>query len=57
MKRTLIRGATVVTMDAAGVLPIADILVTGDCLTEIAPHIVVDDADVIDATAASSFRG
>ena len=40
--RTLIRGATVVTMDSAGVLPVADILVTEDRLTEIAPRRVQD---------------
>ncbi len=50
MKRTLIRGATIVTMDAQGDLPVGDILVTGDTLTEIAPGIHADDAQVVDAT-------
>jgi cytosine/adenosine deaminase-related metal-dependent hydrolase len=57
MARTLIRGATVVTMDAAGVLPVADILVTGDRLTEIAPHLIVDDAEIIDATGCIIIPG
>ena len=48
--RTLIRGATIVTMDVQGDLSVGDILVTGDTLTEIAPTIRVDDAHVVDAT-------
>ncbi|MDZ4075102.1 MAG: amidohydrolase family protein [Hylemonella sp.] len=48
--RTLIRGATVITMDAQGDLPRADVLVTGDRITEIAPTIQADDAQVVDAT-------
>ena len=48
--RTLIRGATIVTMDAQGDLPSGDILVTGDTLTEIAPVIHADDAQLVDAT-------
>ncbi|MFI5444467.1 amidohydrolase family protein [Polaromonas sp. UC242_47] len=48
--RTLIRGATIVTMDVLGDLPQGDILVTGDTLTEIAPRIQADDAQVVDAT-------
>jgi hypothetical protein len=39
MPRTLIRGATVVTMDRQGVLPVADVLVT-EAPTEIAPAFV-----------------
>ncbi|WP_096698022.1 amidohydrolase family protein [Polaromonas sp. AER18D-145] len=50
MKRILIRGATIVTMDAQGDLPTGDILVTGDTLTEIAPAIHADDAQLVDAT-------
>ena len=48
--RTVIRGATIITMDALGDLPQGDILVTGDLLTDIAPVIHADDAVVIDAT-------
>jgi cytosine/adenosine deaminase-related metal-dependent hydrolase len=50
MSRTLIRGATIITMDALGDLPRGDILVTGDTLTEIAPRIDADDAQLVDAT-------
>ena len=49
MQRTLIRGATVITMDAQGDLPVADILVTDDTLTAIAPVLVADDVDVVEA--------
>lgn len=48
--RTLIKGATIVTMDTLGDLPVGDILVTGDTLTEIAAVIHADDAQVVDAT-------
>ena len=48
--RTLIKGATVITMDALGDLPKGDILVTGDKLTDIAPTLHVDDAMVVDAS-------
>lgn len=48
--RTLIRGATIITMDVQGDLPTGDILVTGDTLTEIAPRIQADDAQVVDAS-------
>ena len=49
-KRSLIRGASIITMDAQGDLPQGDILITGDTLTEIAPRIHVDDAEVIDGS-------
>ena len=55
--RTVIRGATVITMDAQGDLPSADILVTGDTLTAIAPHLAVDDAEVVDATGCIVIPG
>jgi cytosine/adenosine deaminase-related metal-dependent hydrolase len=54
--RKLIRGATVVTMDEAGVLP-ADILVTGDTLTAIAPDLRADDAEVVDASGCIIIPG
>ena len=47
-RRTLIKGACIITMDAQADLPQGDILVTGDSLTEIAPVIHADDAQVID---------
>ena len=56
-QRTLIRGATVITMDAQGDLPQADILVTGDTLTAIAPSLSVDDAKVVDATGCIVIPG
>ncbi len=48
--RTLIKGATIITMDALGDLPQGDILVAGDTLTDIAPSIHADDAQVVDAS-------
>ena len=57
MARTVIRGATVVTMDAQGDLPQADLLVTDDRITEIAPSLQVDDAEVIDATGCIVIPG
>lgn len=57
MTRTLIRGATVITMDTQGVLPRADVLVTNDRITEIASHIVADEADVIDAAGCIVIPG
>lgn len=55
--RTLIRGATVITLDALGDLPRADVLVTGDRITEIAPAIQADDAQVVDATGCIVIPG
>ncbi|QKO20640.1 amidohydrolase family protein [Rhodoferax sp. BAB1] len=55
--RTLIRGATVITLDAQGELPCADLLVTGDTITEIAPTLHVDDAVVVDATGCILIPG
>jgi cytosine/adenosine deaminase-related metal-dependent hydrolase len=48
---TLIRGATVITMDTQGDLPHADILVQGERIADIAPGIVPHEgAEVVDAT-------
>lgn len=55
--RTLIRGATVITLDALGDLPRADVLVTGDTITEIAPTIQADGAQVVDATGCIVIPG
>ncbi len=49
-QRTLIRGATIVTMAEQGDLPQGDILISGHTITEIAPRIQADDAQVVDAT-------
>ena len=57
VQRTLILGATVITMDALGVLPRADILVTGDTLTHIAPQIEADDAERVDASGCIVIPG
>ena len=48
--KTLIKGASIITMDALGDLTQGDILVTGDTLTEIATVIHADDVQVIDAS-------
>ena len=50
MTRTLIKGASIITMAAQGDVPHGDILVTGDTLTEIGPSIRAGDAQVIDAS-------
>lgn len=57
MSRILIRGATVLTMDAQGDLPQADVLVTDDRITEIAPSLPVDDAQVVDAAGCIVIPG
>ena len=44
-------------MDALGDLPLGDILVTGDTLTEIAPVIHADDAQVVDASGCIIIPG
>lgn len=49
MTRTLIRGATVITMDAQGNLPGGDVLVEGDRIAAIGPKLKVDDAQRVDA--------
>ena len=55
--RTLIRGATVITMDAQGDLPRADVLVTDDRITEIAPTLHVDGAQIVDARGCIVIPG
>jgi cytosine/adenosine deaminase-related metal-dependent hydrolase len=57
MTRTLIQGATVITMDRQGILPSADILVTNNTITEIAPQIHADDVERIDATGCIVIPG
>ena len=57
MTRTLIRGASVITMDAQGDLPCADVLVTGSTITAIAPNLQVDDAQVVDGTGCILIPG
>lgn len=55
--RTLIRGATVITLDSQGDLPEADILVSGDVIQEIAPRIQADDAEVVSAAGCIVIPG
>jgi cytosine/adenosine deaminase-related metal-dependent hydrolase len=57
MPATLIRGATVVTMDKQGDLPRADILVQGDRIVDIAPTIAATDVDIVDATGCIVIPG
>jgi cytosine/adenosine deaminase-related metal-dependent hydrolase len=54
---TLIRGAAVITMDAQGDLPQADVLVVGDSIAQIAPRIEAGDAQVIDASGCIVIPG
>ncbi|HEY1230623.1 MAG TPA: amidohydrolase family protein, partial [Ramlibacter sp.] len=57
MTATLIRGATVITMDTQGDLPRADVLVRGDRIEAIAPAIAADDAQVVDAAGCIVIPG
>jgi cytosine/adenosine deaminase-related metal-dependent hydrolase len=57
MTATLIQNATVITMDSQGVLPKADILISEDTITDIAPEIQADDAQPIDATGCIVIPG
>lgn len=55
--RTLIRGATVITMDAQGELPRGDVLVTGDTITDIAPSLHVDGAQLVNGEGCILIPG
>lgn len=55
--RTLIRGATILTMDRQGDLPQADLLVEGDTIAAIAPRLQVDGAEVVDASGCIVIPG
>jgi cytosine/adenosine deaminase-related metal-dependent hydrolase len=55
--RTLIRGASVVTMDRQGDLPVGDILIEGDTIAEIAPSIVAAEAALVDASNCIAIPG
>jgi len=56
--RTLIRGATVLSMDSeTGNLARGDILIEGSTITSIKAHIEVDDAVVIDASGMIAMPG
>jgi cytosine/adenosine deaminase-related metal-dependent hydrolase len=49
-RATLIRGATVITMDRQGDLSRGDVLVRGEQIVEIAPQIHAEGAEVVDAS-------
>ncbi len=55
--RTLIRGAAIVSMDAAGDLPEGDLLISGSRIVDIAPRLHVDDAAVVDARGCIAIPG
>ncbi len=57
MTRTLIKNAHIITMDAQGDLTQGDVLISGDTITEIAPRLQADDAQVIDATGCIMIPG
>jgi cytosine/adenosine deaminase-related metal-dependent hydrolase len=56
-RATLIRGATVITMDRQGDLPRGDMLVRGEQIVEIAPEIAADSAQVVDAQGCIVIPG
>jgi cytosine/adenosine deaminase-related metal-dependent hydrolase len=48
MNRTLLRGATILTMDRQGELPAGDLLVQDDRIAAIAPSLQAGDAEVVE---------
>ena len=56
-RATLIRGATVITMDRQGDLPRGDLLVRGEQIVEIAPVIHAEGAEVVDAAGCIVIPG
>jgi cytosine/adenosine deaminase-related metal-dependent hydrolase len=57
MTQTLIRGATIVTMDRQGDLAQGDLLVQGERIAAIAPVIDARDVEVVDATGCIVIPG
>ena len=58
MTKTLIRGGTIVSMDPTiGDLPQGDVLIDGERIAAIAPHIQADDAQVVDASGTIVIPG
>ena len=58
MKRTLIRGGSVVSLDAGiGDLPIGDVLIEDGKIAEVAASLEVGDAEVIDASETIVLPG
>lgn len=57
-RRTLFRGATILTMDAGSPDPfVGDLLVEGDRIAAIGPRLEIDDAEVIDAAGTVMCPG
>ncbi len=56
-RKTLIRGASIVTMAAQGDLPRGDILVEDDHIAEIAPSLQADDCEVVEAGGFIAIPG
>jgi cytosine/adenosine deaminase-related metal-dependent hydrolase len=58
VKRTLVRGATIITLDEAlGDLACGDLLIEDDCIAAIAPRIETDAAEVVDASGCIAIPG
>ena len=57
MARTLIRNATIVTMDQQGDVPRGDLLVQDGRVAAVAPAITADEAEVVDATGCIVIPG
>lgn len=55
--RTLIRNATIITMDRQGDLPCADLLVQGDAIAAIGPDLSADQAEVVDGRGCIVIPG
>ncbi|MFD2500882.1 hypothetical protein ACFSTI_21110 [Rhizorhabdus histidinilytica] len=50
MSRTLISGGVIVSVDSAiGVLPKGDVLIEGERIVAVGPHVEAGDAEVVDA--------
>lgn len=55
--RTLIRNATIITMDRQGDLPCADLLVQGDAIAAIGPDLSADQAELVDGRGCIVIPG
>ncbi|MGT2493903.1 hypothetical protein ACU4GD_33980 [Cupriavidus basilensis] len=58
LRKTLLRGGTILTGDpAVGEIRQGDLLIAGNTIAEIAPHIPIDDAETIDASGMIVMPG
>lgn len=57
MSRLLLRQAEVVTMDAAGDWPVADILVEDGAIAAVGPELPATDAELVDASGCIALPG